>query len=67
MTVQSLKEGLSLFGFEVDITKEWITFEHKNAVIEINRSISEDELKVLLMNVPNWFTIAKEATGKEGR
>ena len=62
MTKQALKEGLSLFGFDVDIQEKYVTFEHENIQVSVSRTLTEEEVKLLLMNVPHWAELANNAT-----
>ena len=60
MTKQTMKEGLSLFGFDLHIEKEYVTFKHQDVEVTVYRRVSEDEVKLLLMNIPRWYSLAND-------
>ena len=62
MTKQTLKEGLKLFGFELTIEKMYVTFEHENIEVSVSRALTEEEVKLLLLNIPRWTALLNECT-----
>lgn len=60
MTKQALKEGLKLFGFDMTIQEKYVTFEHENIEVSVSRALTEEEVKLLLMNVPRWAALVNE-------
>lgn len=61
MTIEELGRGLMLFGFNLQVTESHVSFEHKNVLICVKRGVSEDELKLLLLNIPRWVKLTDEA------
>ena len=61
MTLETLKQGLSLFGFEMNVTDNYITFEHDEVEVTVYRGNTAAEVKLLLMNIPMWTELAEQA------
>lgn len=69
MTIQTLREGLALMGATFSVTDNSFYFELRGVTVLIDRNLSEKEMEAafffLKLNVPTWFSLAKEAIKEE--